>query len=128
MSKLKVDEIRDTTDSTTIAPSIPALEERFCQAWVNFDGTGTIAIRDSFNVTSLTDDGTGDYVVNFTTAVADTNYCSSGTTGLVSGTTSAGASTNTHLTTSCNVFVFSTSTQAGLDRDYVGLTIFGGNV
>ena len=45
-----------------------------CRAWVNFDGTGTPAIRASGNVTSLTDNATGDYTVNFTTAMVDANY------------------------------------------------------
>jgi len=45
-----------------------------CRAWVNFDGTGTVAIRGSGNVTSITDNGTGDYTVNFTTAMPDVNY------------------------------------------------------
>ena len=46
-----------------------------CKAWVNFNGTGTVAIRASYNVSSITDNGVGDYTVNFTTALADTNYC-----------------------------------------------------
>jgi hypothetical protein len=46
-----------------------------CRAWVNFDGTGTPAIRASGNVTSITDNGTGDYTVNFTNAMPDANYC-----------------------------------------------------
>lgn len=45
-----------------------------CRAWVNFNGTGTVAIRASGNVTSITDNGTGDYTVNFTTAMPDVNY------------------------------------------------------
>src|SRR6056297_1621180 len=45
-----------------------------CRAWVNFDGTGTISIRESGNVSSITDNGTGDYTVNFTTAMPDSNY------------------------------------------------------
>jgi hypothetical protein len=44
------------------------------KAWVNFNGTGTVAIRASFNVSSITDNGVGNYTVNFTTAMADTNY------------------------------------------------------
>jgi hypothetical protein len=54
------------------------------KAWVNFNGTGTVAIRDSFNVSSITDNGTGDYTVNFTTAMPNANYIaigSAGTTG-----------------------------------------------
>jgi hypothetical protein len=45
-----------------------------CRAWVNFDGTGTVAIRASGNVSSITDNGTGDYTVNFTTAMPDADY------------------------------------------------------
>jgi len=47
---------------------------QLCRAWVNFDGTGTVHIRSSYNVSSITDNGTGDYTVNFTTALADANY------------------------------------------------------
>jgi hypothetical protein len=46
----------------------------FCRAWVNFNGTGTVAIRASFNVSSITDNGAGDYRVNFTNAMPDANY------------------------------------------------------
>lgn len=43
-------------------------------AWVNFNGTGTVAIRSSYNVSSITDNGTGNYTVNFATALSDANY------------------------------------------------------
>jgi hypothetical protein len=46
----------------------------FCRAFVNFNGTGTVAIRASFNVTSITDNGTGSYTANFTTAMPDANF------------------------------------------------------
>jgi len=57
-----------------------------CRAWVNFNGTGTVAIRASGNVSSITDNGTGDYTVNFTTDMEDANYAatanwSSGSSG-----------------------------------------------
>jgi hypothetical protein len=52
-----------------------------CRAWVNFNGTGTIAIRGSANVSSITDNGTGDYTMNFTTAMPDTGYSAVGTCG-----------------------------------------------
>lgn len=48
-----------------------------CTAWVNFDGTGTVAIRDSLNVSSITDNGTGDYTVNFAQAMDNNDYCPS---------------------------------------------------
>jgi hypothetical protein len=55
------------------------------KAWVNFNGTGTVAIRASGNVSSITDNGTGDYTVNFTTAMPDANYSMIGTSNLGSG-------------------------------------------
>lgn len=56
-----------------------------CRAWVNFNGTGTVAIRASGNVTSITDNGTGDYTVNFTNAMPDANYAVSGSASGDSG-------------------------------------------
>jgi hypothetical protein len=50
-----------------------------CRAWVNFNGTGTVAIRASGNVSSITDNGVGNYTVNFTTAMTDANYAVAGT-------------------------------------------------
>lgn len=50
-----------------------------CRAWVNFNGTGTVAIRGSGNVTSITDNSVGNYTVNFTTAMIDANYAVVGT-------------------------------------------------
>ena len=58
-----------------------------CRAWVNFNGTGTVAIRASGNVSSITDNGTGDYTVNFTTAMADTSYAFSFGAGSGNGRT-----------------------------------------
>ena len=49
-------------------------QARIAKAWVNFNGTGTVAIRTSYNVSSITDDGTGKYDVNFSTAMSDNDY------------------------------------------------------
>ena len=54
---------------------------QLCRAWVNFNGTSTVTIRASYNVSSITDNGTGDYTVNFTTAMADANYSAVGSAG-----------------------------------------------
>ena len=56
---------------STASGSAPSYSAR---AWVNFNGTGTVAIRASGNVSSITDNGAGDYTVNFTTAMPDANY------------------------------------------------------
>jgi hypothetical protein len=59
----------------SVIPSGSTMYPAFdCRAWVNFNGTGTVAIRGSGNVSSITDNGTGNYAVNFTTAMPDANY------------------------------------------------------
>ena len=58
-----------------------------CRAWVNFNGSGTVAIRASGNVSSITDNGTGDYTVNFATAMPDANYASASIGYHVTGVT-----------------------------------------
>jgi hypothetical protein len=60
------------------------------RAWVSFNGTGTVSIRSSFNVSSITDNGTGDYTINFTTAFSDTNY-SFVSGGMYAGVADSGA-------------------------------------
>ena len=61
---------------STASGSAPSYSAR---AWVNFNGTGTVAIRGSVNVSSVTDNGTGQYTVNFTTAMVDVDYSAIGT-------------------------------------------------
>jgi len=60
------------TTPTGTAPSF------LCRAWVNWKGTGTVSIYGSGNVSSVTDNGTGDFTVNFSTAMQDVNYAASG--------------------------------------------------
>jgi hypothetical protein len=60
---------------STVVPGGSTLYPAFaCRAWVNFNGTGTVSIRGNGNVSSITDNGVGDYTVNFTSALADANY------------------------------------------------------
>ena len=68
MSTLGVDNITPSAGGTAFSTRGVA------KAWVNFDGTGTVAVRDSMNVSSLTDNGTGDYSANFTNAFAAADY------------------------------------------------------
>ena len=59
------------------------LQQGLAKTWVNFNGTGTIAARDSFNVSGLVDNGTGDYTINFSVSMSNANYSPSGTTSVV---------------------------------------------
>jgi hypothetical protein len=68
----------NTTQIATTAFVTAAIPTNNIKAWVNFNGTGTVAIRASMNVTSITDNGVGNYTVNFTTALADANYAAAG--------------------------------------------------
>ena len=75
MSTVKAANLQNTASGApTIKNSSGTEIGQFAKAWVNFNGTGTVAIRDDFNVSSITDNGTGDYTINITTAMANTNY------------------------------------------------------
>lgn len=79
MSSLQVDNIQTYSSNPPVIKNVSGTEVgTFCRAWVNFNGTGTVAIRQSFNVSSITDNGVGDYTVNFTTAMPDANYSFAG--------------------------------------------------
>lgn len=94
----------DSAQIPTVSGTAPLY---MCRAWVNFNGTGTVAIRANGNVTSITDNGTGDYTVNFTTAIVDANYSVVTSTGDTTGIgTTSGAralSPMTLTTTTCRV-------------------------
>jgi hypothetical protein len=63
-----------STLKVTTLQNLSGTEVYTAKAWVNFNGTGTVAIRAAGNISSITDNGTGDYTMNFTTAMADANY------------------------------------------------------
>ena len=66
--------VAGTLSDGTYSGSVTDTVRGACKAWVNFNGAGTVAIRASYNVSSITDNGTGDYTVNFTTSMPDANY------------------------------------------------------
>ena len=93
------------------------------KAWVNFNGTGTVAIRGSYNVSSITDNATGEYTVNFAVAMADANYCA------VAGGSTPGSRGNLVSTkhnqssSSCEVNSYSPS-GTKIDASEVSVSIF----
>ena len=84
-SQLKVDTITGVTTAGSISvtgegnSTTTNLQQGLAKAWVNFNGTGTIAARDSFNVSSLDDDGTGTYGINVSNSFSSANHASHGT-------------------------------------------------
>ena len=101
-------------------------------AWVNFNGTSTVAIRDSENVSSITDVTTGRYTIHYTTAMSNSNYCAQASCdGLYNGgniSFGLGDSDNTSVTAS-SISVDTRgngSTTSRIDAHTVYITIFGG--
>jgi hypothetical protein len=112
---------------STSATEADNVASRTAKAWVNFNGTGTIAIRASFNVSSITDNGVGDYTVNFTTAMTDANYAISGagnegTTALAGNATMISNPQSYQTTSSVRVFNTSHSGSA-LDGDCIRVIV-----
>ena len=104
-----------------------------CRAWVNFNGTGTVAIRASGNVSSITDNGTGDYTVNFTTAMPDTNYSAQANTQSEGNARAANANINTNMSTGAivapttaalRVGTYNTANNGAFDSAVVSVAIF----
>mgnify|MGYP003649268945 CR=1 FL=1 len=97
-----------------------------CRAWVNFNGQGTLAIRDSANVSSVTDVATGNYRVNFTTAMPDVNYVSTGMAGGAGAdqiNVSQNFSTEIPAVGSCR-YTIAYANGSAWDPIYVGIAIF----
>ena len=120
MSTLRVNTLQD--QAGTGQPDIDGL----CKAWVNFNGTGTVAIRASYNVSSITDNGTGNYTVNFTTPMVDSNYCVQGTMGNSSAGANAIIPTNNGavLPATTSIYVGFYVYGAASDPTYAYISIF----
>ena len=126
MSTIKTETL--STPSNATVP-VDTVVNGTAKAWVNFNGTGTVAIRRSFNVSSITDNGTGDYTVNFTNAMPDANYsCSFMGQGLSTNgwwrTGQPGASNVNGFTTGALRFQTPNASWAATDTDIATLTIF----
>jgi hypothetical protein len=116
-------QLRTTVTGTTV------MDEYGCRAWVNFNGTGTPAIRASGNVSSITDNGTGDYTVNFTTALPDANYAVFGNTtrdGFTNGTAARFCTPHTLATGSVKVPTFNVSSSiiSLEDLQFISVSVF----
>jgi len=124
MSTLKVDTIRDNgagfNDVVTFANSGGTENGRLCRAFVNFNGTGAVAIRASFNVNTITDNGTGAFTITLTNALSDANYSVSGSAGDDTGSSSgcwfttgfnAGSFNASYTTTSFRVQIYFSTNQ-----------------
>jgi hypothetical protein len=108
---------------STASGSAPSYSAR---AWVNFNGTGTVAIRASGNVSSITDNSVGNYTVNFATAMPDANYSYCGSHSSGSGGVSSFILNNVGVTapTTTAAVVGCFISGAGADPLYVNIAFF----
>ena len=122
MSQIKATTLSNLAGSKTVPTD--TVVDGSAKAWVNFNGTGTVAIRRAFNVSSITDNGVGEYTVNFTTAMVDANYSATGTarqSGVVSNLTTSFDITGT--TTALRVGTFN-AVGVSFDPTFVSVAIF----
>jgi hypothetical protein len=117
MSKLKVDTLANSADSasTPIADVINGS----ARAFVNFNGTGTVAIRAAYNVSSITDNGTGLYTVNFANAMPDANY-----SAVATAINDSEALLGTQASGSCGVITRQQNTGTTQDSSIICVAIF----
>lgn len=121
--------ISGTNGFTMPDASAIASGEQVSKGWINFNGTGAVAVRDSYNVSSVTDNGTGDYTVNWASPLANANYCflvSAGVSGTVPSSSGRGPIVSALTTTTARV-VMTTGTGAATDYDIVTCCTFVGN-
>lgn len=119
-----------TLGSSVLATPSGSAPSYTARAWVNFNGTGTVAIRASGNVSSITDNGTGQYTANFTTAMPDVNY--EANTNATNGTGVAvddqrcftSTPSGSYTTASFKVGVLNAANSAFQDASVVNIVIF----
>lgn len=121
MSRVRADNL-DTRDGLETVP-VSTVVNGTAKAWVNFNGTGTVAINRAFNVTSITDNGVGDYQTNFTNALPDTSYAVVANASRVGVTSEGIASPFVLNTTSCRVSV-NDNASANTDMDIISVAVF----
>ena len=131
-SELRVDNLRGSTTGGSInvlgegTSATTNLQQGLAKAWVNFDGTGTIAIRDDNNVSSLTDNNTGNYTINLTNSFSDTNYNATALTGTGGALMNISVNTTVTMTSSAvSVFTGQSSQNSTGDCNFVYLTFHG---
>ena len=97
------------------------------KVWINFNGTGTVAIRDSFNVTSITDHGVGTYTVTFAKQIGNSNFAFLLVSSRGTGDTGVGGTNIVAIGASGNYIKFETIKDSSVsdDPDYVNLVVFG---
>jgi uncharacterized protein (AIM24 family) len=116
--------VAQTISNGTVSTSSANVIQGSAKAWVNFNGTGTVAIRASYNVSSITDNGTGNYTINFTNAMVDANYAVTVTTSCQTGWIGSTLQNATAPTTSAVRVACFTGAGTFSDEPFINAAIF----
>jgi hypothetical protein len=119
--------VAQTISNGTVSTSSENVIRGSARAWCNFNGTGTVAIRNSFNVSSITDNGTGDYTFNLTNALPNANYVVVGSAGGGTGAPNSyftGPSTSTTMSTTQFRFNIRNDTANLFDAETIMFSVF----
>lgn len=133
MSTLKTSNIQDTSGNNN--STTEEISQGRAKAWITFNGTGTVANRDKFNIASITDNGTGDYTLTFTNNMSSSDYVVVGSSGFAT----AGAWTSVYIHTNPSSPYYQTPTTSAfriaisyagvaanlMDYNRVSLAVFG---
>jgi hypothetical protein len=114
MSTLRVNTLQNSS----------GVEVYTAKAWVNFNGEGTVAIRASGNVSSITDNGIGYYTVNFTNAMVDVNYSASVTARIVGAQSTGSELRELNTSSTLHIYTYNSYTGALGDASSVNVAIF----
>tara|TARA_Y100000015_G_C2381648_1_gene85284 strand:+ start:110 stop:502 length:393 start_codon:yes stop_codon:yes gene_type:complete len=129
MSVIKTNDLQNTSGGI---PTVKGGQRLIPTAWVNFNGTGTVAIRDSENVSSITDNGVGHYTMNFSANMTNADYSVNGWASQLNSTTSAvfclrgGENNQTVSNADLVVVVNSSSSPSRTDLTVVCASVLGG--
>lgn len=129
MSTLRVNAVVNNTGGNTAtvngAQPINSSSNQIAKAWVNFNGTGTVAIRASFNVSSITDNGVGIYTLNFTTAMPNADYSVAGVCQFDSTNGRSPRVFHAMIYNTTSLRINTVSTASSEDLPYINVAIFG---
>lgn len=126
MSTLSVATVKSLSSSPPVFQNSSGTEKgQLCKVWINFNGSGTVSIVGSFNVSSLTDSATGTYRITYTNALPNDDYCAA--TMPRANSVTAGVGAQSELSTTNMLYQSRNGSGNLTDREILGVAIFGDN-
>lgn len=135
LSKIDADSVSGLQATLTAATTVPSeggavttnLVQGLAKSWINWNGQGTIAVQDSLNNSSISDNGTGDYTVTVASAMSNVSYCRSGMCGMNAGSQEniAQAQNSTPATTTSGRYNTTYADTVNEDVPYAGVVLQG---